>query len=725
MMKTNTLMRTLAATTLLFSAAMLSAFDYTGSLITARFLHTGTLLSNGKVLVAGGAETVNFESKKAELYDPMSGSWTATGSMNTARHDHRAILFSNGKVLVVGGDGPATSAELYDPPTETWTATGSLHAPRHDFTATLLPSGKVLVVGGFDANGVLASAELYDPINGQWTLTGSLNTARQDHTATLLSNGKVLVAGGFLNAGATTSTELYDPATGNWTVTGSLGGARSFHTSTLLSNGKVLVAGGSNSAGSLATAELYDFASGSWTATGMFSTARYGATATLLPNGRVFLVGGSGNGGPLVSAQLYDPSSGSWRSADNLNTGRYRHTANLLPSGKVLVAGGYGSSGALASAELSDAKAYSSVAVSSSLNPSEKGETVTFTSTVSSIGSSTGTIQFKDNGANLGSPVALNAMASASYSTSSLAIGIHIITAEYSGDTNGQSSTGTLTGGQVVYAASTLGNISTRLNVGVSENVLIGGFVIQGSAPKRVLLRAIGPSLTKFGVANALANPQLELHDNNGTIGLNDNWQTTQVGGVIASDQVQEIQNSGLAPSDSAESAIIATLAPGSYTAIVRGVGGSTGIGMTEVYDLSDRGSPARLGNISTRGFVQPAEQAMIGGIIIVKQPTKVVVRALGPSLKRFGIANTLANPQLELHDAGSVIARNDDWQSTQIGGVITADQTTELLNSGFAPDDPAESALIVTLQPGNYTAVVQGVNATSGVALVEVYALE
>jgi hypothetical protein len=115
----------------------------------------------------------------------------------------------------------------------------------------------------------------------------------------------------------------------------------------------------------------------------------------------------------------------------------------------------------------------------------------------------------------------------------------------------------------------------------------------------------------------------------------------------------------------------------------------------------------------------------MIGGIIVVRQPTKVMIRALGPSLQRFGIGNTLANPQLEVHDGIGTIARNDDWRTTQTGGVITADQTADILNSGLAPDDPAESALIVTLQPGNYTAVVQGVNGTSGVALVEVYTLE
>ena len=253
---------------------------------------------------------------------------------------------------------------------------------------------------------------------------------------------------------------------------------------------------------------------------------------------------------------------------------------------------------------------------------------------------------------------------------------------------------------------------------------MIAGFIVQGSAPKRVLIRAAGPSLTQFGVPNALANPRLELHDTTNTIGMNNDWQTTQIGGVITSDQVAEIQNSGLAPSDPLESALIATLAPGSYSAIVQGVNGGTGVGIVEVYDLSAT-SGSLLANISTRGFVQTGDNAMIGGFIVVTQPTRVIIRAIGPSLTQFGVPDALANPQLELHDATSTIAQNDDWQTTQIGGIITSDQVAEIQNSQLAPTNPAESAIIATLQPGSYTAIVRGVNNTTGNALVEVYALQ
>jgi len=268
----------------------------------------------------------------------------------------------------------------------------------------------------------------------------------------------------------------------------------------------------------------------------------------------------------------------------------------------------------------------------------------------------------------------------------------------------------------------TLGNISTRLQVGIGARVLIAGFLVQGSAPKRVLIRAAGPSLANFGVPNALANPRLELHDTSSIIGVNDDWQTTQIGGVITSDQVAEIQNSGLAPSDPLESAIIATLSPGSYTAIVQGVNGGTGVGIVEVYDL-DAASGSFLANISTRGFVQSGDNAMIGGFIVVTRPTRVIIRAIGPSLSQFRVPDALANPKLELHDATSLLGRNDDWQTTQLGGIITSDQVAEIQDSQLAPTNAAESAIIATLQPGSYTAIVRGVNNTTGNALVEVYA--
>jgi hypothetical protein len=223
-------------------------------------------------------------------------------------------------------------------------------------------------------------------------------------------------------------------------------------------------------------------------------------------------------------------------------------------------------------------------------------------------------------------------------------------------------------------------------------------------------------------VLNALADPKLELHDGIGIIGKNDDWETTQIGGVITSDQSAEIRGCGLAPTDFAEPALIATLTPGSYTAIVQGVDDGTGIGIIEVYDLDT--TSGSLVNISTRGFVQTGDNVMIGGFIVATQPTRVIVRAIGPSLTQVGVPNALANPQLELHGATGIIGRNDDWETTELGGVITSDQGAEIQDSQLAPNDSAESAIIATLPPGSYTAIVRGVNNATGNALVEVYAL-
>jgi hypothetical protein len=263
--------------------------------------------------------------------------------------------------------------------------------------------------------------------------------------------------------------------------------------------------------------------------------------------------------------------------------------------------------------------------------------------------------------------------------------------------------------------------------VQTGNDVMIGGFIIEGSGPKTVIVRAIGPELTRFGVPNALADPALELHNGAGAlIGSNNNWQTTIIGGVITSNQVSAIQNSGHAPTQPSESAIIATLQPGNYTAIVRGVNNTVGVALAEVYDLS-ADTASVLGNISTRSFVQTGNDVMIGGFIIEGSgPKTVIVRAIGPELTRFGIPNVLADPALDLHNsAGALIASNNNWQTTVIGGIITSDQVSAIQNSGHAPTQPSESAIIATLQPGNYTAIVRGVNNTVGVALVEVYDLQ
>ena len=274
---------------------------------------------------------------------------------------------------------------------------------------------------------------------------------------------------------------------------------------------------------------------------------------------------------------------------------------------------------------------------------------------------------------------------------------------------------------------SELGNISTRAFVQTGDNVVIGGFIVQGSQPKRVIIRAIGPDLSRYGVPNPLFNPTLELHDATGAlIASNDNWQHTIIGGIITSNQVAEIIGSGYAPGDGRESAIIADLQAGNYTAIVRGVNSLIGVALVEVYDLSP-GNGSILANISSRALVQTDDNVMIGGFIVRGTLSKrVIMRAIGPSLSQYGVSNTLPDPTLELHDSsGALIAFNDDWQHTIIGGIITRDQVLDIQNSGYAPSDPRESAIIAELPPGNYTAIVRSRNIIIGVALVEVYDLD
>ena len=209
-------------------------------------------------------------------------------------------------------------------------------------------------------------------------------------------------------------------------------------------------------------------------------------------------------------------------------------------------------------------------------------------------------------------------------------------------------------------------------------------------------------------------------------IASNNNWATTIIDGIITSNQVHEIQASGYAPGDPFESAIIADLPAGNYTAIVRGVNNMTGVALVEVYNLSPD-TNSILGNISARSFVQTGDNVMIGGFMVQgTEPKKVIIRAIGPELTQYGVPDALANPTLELHDgAGALIASNNNWATTIIGGIITSNQVHEIQASGYTPGDPTESAIIADLPAGNYTAIVSGVNNTTGVALVEVYDLD
>ena len=260
----------------------------------------------------------------------------------------------------------------------------------------------------------------------------------------------------------------------------------------------------------------------------------------------------------------------------------------------------------------------------------------------------------------------------------------------------------------------TLGNISTRLRVLGGDNALIGGMIVTGTAPKRVIIRAIGPTLTGFGVPGALANPTLDLFQGSTLLFSNDDWNN--------STQQAEIAASGLAPSNAAESAIIWTLTPGqTYTAAVRGSNGTTGIGVVEAFDL-DPAAASKLGNISTRGFVDVDDNVMIAGLIAGPSngtSLKILVRALGPTLSDFGVAGALANPTLDLVNAsGTVIRSNNDWKDDP-------QQRAAIEAAGLAPSHDEEAALVETVAPGAYTAVVRGNNHTTGVGLVEAYNIQ
>ena len=250
-------------------------------------------------------------------------------------------------------------------------------------------------------------------------------------------------------------------------------------------------------------------------------------------------------------------------------------------------------------------------------------------------------------------------------------------------------------------------NISTRLRAQSNGGrEMFAGFIISGSEPKQVLIRALGPTLQRFGISDTLPDPSIELHDWRSVIGTNNNWKDSQA---------SEIQASGLAPLYDSEAAIIITLDPGAYTAVVRDVHGGSGVGLVEVYDQG-RGEPVKLANISTRGFVEAGDNVMIGGFILgdADIPAVVVVRALGPSLAKFGSTEWLPDPTLELHDTnGALVRSNDNWRDSQ---------EAEIAAAGLAPENNAESAIITTLPPSAYTAIVAGKNGQTGIGVVEVY---
>jgi Putative Ig domain/Galactose oxidase, central domain len=759
----------LAGLTLVPSHAVASGgFEATGNLNTERFYHTATLLSDGRVLVAGGLDqSADFSLASAELYDPALGSWNTTLDLNTARFLHRATLLANGMVLVSGGlDGnfnPSGSAELYDPALGSWTDTGSFNTARYLHTATLLPSGMVLVAGGLDSNGVAsASAELYDPALGSWTATGSLSTARYVHTATLLASGMVLVAGGLDSNGvASASAELYHPALGNWTTISSLNTARQLHKATLLANGVVLVAGGLDSSGAAsASAELYDPALGKWTATGSLNTARYDFSSTRLANGMVLVTGGLDSSGVAsASAELYDPALGSWNATGSLNTARAVHTATLLPKGMVLVAGGLDSTGtASASAEL-----YASVPPSI-ISPLEATAT----------GDLPFSYQFEATGATsigvdepalpdglrfdsvlraiLGTPlvegtfqVNLNASNGAGTTNATLVLTLQPLPASGPVIISVTSATGR-TGSPFKFQVITSGGTAatrvtaTGLPPGLSIDSVTGEISGTVTADGSFLVTL---SATDAGITNT-ATLQLTFTSDL-TIPV-----ITSANSAFLFPGLDFLYTIDAPIPDSADPATysrVGPLPPGlgldPDAGIISGIP-NLGLGLpptpslaggvvtnTQLFACNASGCaaqglffllPTGAANISTRLSVGTDADVLIGGFITEgNAPMKLVTRGIGPSLAQFGVSGVLPNPYLELHGGdGATIAGNDNWKENLEGG----SQEVAIENTGLAPMNDLESAILGILDPGGYTAILKGTSNGTGVGLVEVYNL-
>jgi len=649
-----------------------------------------------QVAVATGDYSLPSISDDGECTDD---TWTATTTANApvGRDGHTAV-WTGSEMIVWGGFGRlvgySNTGGRYNPSTDSWVATSLTNAPTARDGHTAVWTGSEMIVWGGEAGNATCcqyfnTGGRYNPSTNTWTATSTTNApaARFSHTA-IWTGSEMIVWGGVIenpNPPFVTNTGgRYNPSTDTWTVTSTTNVPTARSLPTAVWTGSEMIVWGGFGHGYYNSGGRYNPSTDSWIATSR-TKAPLVFNHTAVWTGSEMVIWGRNYAGS--TGGRYNPETDSWAvtGAVNAPTAREGHTA-IWTGSEMIVWGG---------SRTSD---YHYLKSGGRYDPVNDSWTATSTANAPT----------------------------ARYRHTAVWTGTEMIV------WGGYGITRLNTGGR--YCApglpAQLGNISTRAFVQTSDNVVIGGFIVQGSAPKKVIIRAIGPELggPPYNVPGALADPTLELHDATGAlIASNDNWHETIIGGIITGQQWVDILNSGHVPGDPRESAIIAELPTGNYTAIVRGVNNTTGVALVEAYDLSP-GTDSILGNISTRSFVQTGDNVMIGGFILQgSAPKKVIIRAIGPELggPPYNVPGALADPTLELHDAtGALIASNDNWHQTIIGGIITSQQWVDILNSGYAPADGRESAIMADLPAGNYTAILRGVNNTTGVALVEVYDL-
>ena len=653
----------------------------------------------------------------SELYDPANGTWTATGSLTAARHVHTAALLPNGQVLVAGGlNGSNTlaSAELYMPQSSTG-STGPYQVLVASPSGTPHPGDPVVVFPDAKNNpsqhNLLTSNLPADATPGGVAFGGAdialITDARhprvyvvQISTAALLgtidissvnpvsANGPgtttIAVAPGFgevLIAGPSTLGVIHAPFNSSSTVTTvALPSGQSPTTIAFAANGRAFI---------YAPAFNISVSDPPYTSIAFsIPITTFGAMATS-PDGNTLLVTDSRSNriaiyqGPLSASTT--PSTLTITDAQKLSP------IAITPDGTTALV-----------CSITDDRAFAIAA------PFSSSSTIENLPLPSHDSAAPGALAIAISGdsqfAMLGGAPALAQQANlVTLRAPFTAAGVQAAVIPYQTSELPYIAFAT---GVAPAATAQLLNIATRLKVLNGDNVLIGGFIITGTDPKKVLILGIGPSLAQF-FSGSLSDPTLELYQGDTLLQMNDNWK---------SDQQAEIEATGIPPSNDLESAIVRTLDPGSYTAILRGKGDATGIGVVQAYDLNQAAN-SKFGNIATRGFVDSGDNAMIGGFIIGPASggsTTVVVRAIGPSLSNFGVSGALPDPTVELHDGnGATIAFNDNWADDANQGSIP---------QSLKPSDPHESALYRVLPPGNYTAIMRGTGNSTGIGLVEVY---
>ena len=529
-----------------------------------------------------------------------------------------------------------------------WETRARMPTPRQDL-ATAALNGKIYTLGGFNIDIESTQiVEVYDPATDTWSRAHDL-PRRMNHNAAAVAAGRLYS----LDAGI---MHVYDQANDSWSEVASPLFSHGGTPAMAVFQEKIYVAGGNVPHGSV-NLEVYDPAANSWTALAPMTVPR-NHTGGAFIDGKFYVVGGRSQDtteAPNV-LEVYDPQTNSWARRAPMPTGRSGFAVAALYGEMYVFAG------ELPSLH-SEVEAYNPV-----------------TDTWRSLGDMYGRhgLWASVIGNRVYMPGGAHEQAFAADDANEVFV--------------------------VSTPAPGFANISTRDRIEVGDKVLIGGFIVTGTGAKRIVVRALGPSVP---VPDALANPRVELFDSSGkSIAANDDWRTAP--------NILDIFATQLMPSNDRESAILTTVPPGNYTAVVSGVNGATGVGLVEVYDI-EGGTDCRLANISTRGFVQTGDNVLIGGLTFNGQLAhKVIVRAIGPSL---GGAGSLVNPMLELRNGnGSLLADNDDWRTTQ---------EAEIMATTLPPSNDFESAIVTTLAPAAYTAIVRGAANGTGIAVVEAYVLD